>query len=631
MKHHTIVWGILLAILFLTLWLTTSANAALYPLHPGFPIETEGRVRASPVVADLDNDGRNELLVANYGGKLFAWNAAGSPRPGFPFNSGGLIVGEIALADLNQNGDLEIVAGVSSTTPGLPGHVLVWQHNGALLSGWPQSVDLFDQNDTSEISTVVLADIDRDADLEIIAGTDNNIVGTSAPPGTDVPDLYVWHHTGQLAAGNWPAKDGPSIKGAIAAGDMNADGQTDILVGRDYQFLFAYDNRGNSLPGWPVETLVSLTGNHSTVPRIAHKRSMPSLADLDGDGQVEVIVAGVRKLPKADDAFNTDLLVLQPNGSRRPGWEVPAGGVGLLGADVEMDQGPAIADLDNDGQLDIIVPTQDGWIRAYKANKSLLWQFNFAQGQQLYSSEPVIGDIDADGRYEVLFGTYDPTNGSAGPVGLWILEHDGVVKGGAPLSVEAPGIMAAPTLADLDGDGHLDIVAASRTGSLYAWDTGSPFNPARLPWPVARQNTQRTAFVDPTGLSTSAKTTSTPTAEQGEIITYKLRLVRVGLPLTKPVQVTDVIPEGLKYVAGSLKATHGVPDDSNPKTLKWAGLLPATNLVEISYDVRVTESSTLLIVNSALIDVVDVGQIIRRAYVIINPKKAYLPLINRSP
>jgi uncharacterized repeat protein (TIGR01451 family) len=631
MKRHTIVWGILLAILFLTLWLTTSANAALYPLRPGFPIETEGRVRASPVVADLDNDGRNELLVANYGGKLFAWNAAGFPRPGFPFNSGGLITGEIALADLNQNGDLEIVAGVGSTTPGLPGHVLVWQHNGALLPGWPQSVDLFDQNDTSEISTVVLADIDRDADLEIIAGTDNNIVGTSAPPGSYVPNLYVWHHTGQLAAGNWPAKDGPSIKGAIAAGDMNADGQTAILVGRDYQFLFAYDNRGNSLPGWPVETLVSLTGNHSTVPRIAHKRSMHSLADLDGDGQTEVIVAGVRKLPKADDAFNTDLLVLQPNGSRRPGWEVPAGGVGLLGADVEMNQGPAIADLDNDGQLDIIVPTQDGWIRAYKANKSLLWQFNFAQGQQLYSSEPVIGDIDADGRYEVLFGTYDPTNGSAGPVGLWILEHDGVVKGGAPLSVEAPGIMAAPTLADLDGDGHLDIVAASRMGSLYAWDTGSPFNPARLPWPVARQNIQRTAFVDPTGLSTSAKTTSTPTAEQGEIITYKLRLVRVGLLLPKPVQVTDVIPEGLKYVPGSLKATHGVPDDSNPKTLKWAGLLPATNLVEISYDVRVTESSTLLIVNSALIDVVDVGQIIRRAYVIINPKKAYLPLINRSP
>jgi len=55
----------------------------------------------------------------------------------------------------------------------------------------------------------------------------------------------------------------------------------------------------------------------------------------------------------------------------------------------------------------------------------------------------------------VLFGTYDPSNGSAGPVGLWILEHDGAVKQ-APRYPLKGGIMAAPTLADLDGDKQLD-------------------------------------------------------------------------------------------------------------------------------------------------------------------------------
>jgi uncharacterized repeat protein (TIGR01451 family) len=620
---------ILITLLCLIVWPAASADAALYPLHPGFPKEIGGRLRASPIIADLDNNGSNELIVATYQGKIFAWEANGAVRPGFPIISGGVINGEIAVADVNQNGDLEIVAGVGFSTPGLPGRVGIWQANGAILSGWPQPVALFNLNETSDISSVVIADIDNDGDLEIIASTDNNLVGTPAPVGTNVANLYAWHHTGQLVAGNWPAKDGPSIKGTVAASDLNRDGRTDVVVGRDYQFLFAYDNQANFLPGWPVETLITPNGNKDSIPRISHKRSMPSLADLDWDGQVEVIVAGVRKMPGADDAFNTDLLVLEPNGARRSGWETPAGGVGFLGADGDMDQGPAIADMDNDGQLDIVVPTQDGWIRAYRADKSLLWQFNYAQGQWLYSSEPVIGDVDNDGRFEVLFGTYDPNNGSAGPVGLWILEHDGVVKAGAPLSVQAPGIMAAPTLADLDGDKQLDIVAVSRTGFLYAWDTGTPFQTRRLPWPVARQNIQRTAYVNPLGLSTFIKTVSTPAADQNEIITYQLNLTKAQLLFNDPVQLTDIIPQGLQYVPGSLTATHGTPNDNNAPTLTWSGPLPEATEVRLTYQVKVTTPASLFLVNSALIDFADFGQVRIKAGVIVNPKKHYLPIIRR--
>jgi hypothetical protein len=489
--------GILIALLCLIVWPAASANAILYPLHPGFPKEVRGRLRAAPIVADLDNNGSRELIVATYQGLIYAWGANGALRPGFPINVGGIISGEIAVADLNRNGNREIVAGVGSTTPGIPGRVGVWQANGAMLPGWPRTVTLFNKSETSEISSIALADLDRNGYQEIIAGTDNNLVGTLAPEGTNVANLFAWHHTGQPVAGIWPARDGPSLKGTVAVADLNRDGRPDVVTGRDYQFLFAYNNQGNFLPGWPVQTLVNPGGNKDTTPRITHKRSMPTLADLDRDGTVEIIVAGVRKMPGADDAHNTDLLVLEPNGTRRSGWATPAGGVGFLGADADMDQAPAIADLDGNGRLDIVVPTQDGWIRAYRPDKTLLWQFNYAQGQWIYSSEPVIGDVDNDGRFEVLFGTYDPNNGSAGPVGLWILEHDGKVKAGAPLSVQAPGIMAAPTLADLNMDTRLDIVAVSRAGMVYVWNTGAPILPNRLPWPVARQNNRRTAYVAP--------------------------------------------------------------------------------------------------------------------------------------
>ena len=597
--------------------LPTEAGAN-YSLHSGFPFDIPGQVRSSPVVADINNDGHNELLVANYRGEVYAWNAAGTLLPGYPLTTGGTIDGELALGDLNSDGDLEIVAGVGLFGTGIPSRVYIWQPDGSLLPGWPKQVDLFDSQHDSLVRTVVLADMDNDLDLEIIAGTPNNINNTSAPPTTNVPDLYVWHHTGQLLNGNWPVKEGPAIRGMLAVGDLNADGGLDILVGRDDRWLYAYNNQGQTLPGWPIETLVPGNGgNANIVPRITHKQTIPTLADLDRDGVFEYIAAGVRRLPAVTGPVNSDLLVLEPDGTRRPGWQIPAEGRGFLGTDIKMDQAPTIADLNDDGRLDIVIPTQDGWIRAYNADKTLLWKFNYAQNKLIYSSEPVIGDIDNDGRYEIVFGTYDFQDIRIGPTGLWILEHDGTVKAGAPLHVEPPGIYAAPTLADLDGDSILDIIAVTQKGMVYAWSTGTPFDSRVLPWPVARQNIRRTGFVDPNSLkptlNPSTKKPNKFAADQGDEVIYTLRLLRVGLPLTHTVQITDAIPAGLSYIPHSLTATQGGVDDS---------LAP-------SYKVSVIEDSPKLITNSASINAGPAGQITRQAGIIVNGKKSYLPYISK--
>ena len=606
--------------------------AALYPFQGGFPVETDGwNVRSSPTVADLDGDGNNELLVTDYGGKVYAWNASGALLPGYPLPTGGHIVGHLALGDLNHDGDLEIVAGVGSINPGAEGRVFVWQPDGTLLSGWPQNVARYGTDRLSGISTVVLADIDNDADLEVIAGTNNNNLASS-DPSFYVPNLYVWHHTGNLADGKWPVEDdhNVAILSTIAVGDLNSDGDVDIITGRDYNRLFAYDNQGNDLPGWPVYTFVPEDGNWND-RQIEHDLSAPTLADLDQDGVVEYIAAGTRcDYAHSGVCYNNDLLVLQPDGTRRPGWETPAGGVGILSDDVWMPQSSAIGDLDGDNRFDIVVPTQDGWIRAYDADKTLLWQFEFAQGELIiYASEPVIGDIDDDGLNEVIFGTYDPLYGTTGPVGLWILENDGSVKAGSPLPVGTPGILSPPTLADLDGDGDLDIVATTSVGVTYVWDTPAPFDPTRLPWPTARHDIQRTAFFVP-NLAPSIKTTSVSAADQGEMITYTIALVRTGPPLTSTVRVTDVIPTGLSYISGTLNATHGVPDDSLAPTLRWTGLLSDTALVEITYVVSVTESSAASIINSATINAGTAGQLTRSASVIVNGRKLYLPVVYRS-
>ena len=482
---------------------TPSPPPPVYSQLPGFPLEIGDEIgRTAPIVADLDGDGHNELLAANRRGEIYAWDAGGAPLPGYPILTEGRITGHLALGDLNGDGSLEIAAGIGSIDAGVEGRVAIWRSDGTPLPGWPRPVDASGIDRPSRINTVALADIDNDSDLEIIAATNNSAAETpGGDAGPPVPNLYAWHHTGEPAAGAWPVAATRGVLGALAVGDANADGQADILVGRDDRFVYAYDARGNPLPGWPVETTTADPGGAAG---IVHKLSAPDLADLDGDGEMDIIVAGIRQSPDSAEPVNSDLLVLQSDGARRRRWDRTAEGVGVLSREADLQAAPAVADVNADNELDIVLPTSDGWIRAYRANRTLLWEFNYARGQVIYGSEPVIGDVDDDGFNEIMFGTYDPLAGAAGPVGLWILEHDGAAKGGAPLPVAAPGIMAAPTLADLNGDGRLDIVAAGRAGVIYAWDTGSPVRPRRLPWPVARRDARRTAAFDTAAVRSGA-------------------------------------------------------------------------------------------------------------------------------
>ena len=184
----------------------------------------------------------------------------------------------------------------------------------------------------SWISTVALGDLDGDKDWEIVAGTTNN--AARDPEGsTAVPNLYAWHANGTLVGGNWPNwHTSAGIYGAVTIGDLNGDGLADVFLGRDFYHLYAYAANGTYLPGWPIRTFVNGNdGDYHSDLRIEYSSSAPILADLENDGQMEAIVAGTVMGPGNLTTFlNSGLVVLEPDGSRKPGWEHAALGTGIM-------------------------------------------------------------------------------------------------------------------------------------------------------------------------------------------------------------------------------------------------------------------------------------------------------------
>jgi hypothetical protein len=106
----------------------------------------------------------------------------------------------------------------------------------------------------------------------------------------------------------------------------------------------------------------------------------------------------------------------------------------------------------------------------------------------------VVADLSGDGRPEVVFATYSPDPGKSQ---LIILGANGARLHAAPLPER--GSMAAPTVADTDGDGSVEIVVALKDGvdrerQVLVFDVPGA-QPNCLRWPTGRGNLWRSGWV----------------------------------------------------------------------------------------------------------------------------------------
>jgi FG-GAP-like repeat len=502
---------------------------------------------ASPAVADLDGNGTMEVIASAYSivaldgatGALRWRVASGHDRaedPNTVKNVGRTWPG-IIIADVDGNGSREIVTAHGG------GVVAVYNGDGYFLDGWPQKII------NNEVRGVSVYDLDGDGSLEIIA---TGAYGSKT-------NAWVLEHTGATRSG-WPqlANDSGYAWGVYnanaAIADLDADGAGEIVIPSDVHYIAAYEANGVQIPasniygnkawgkvGVHVDHAVDLRGyaNCGTEHRPNFANSPATIADVNGDGTLETIVVGnvyncgtspYTDLYEMPFIFNRDRSRWLGNGFDWTAIPVPDSQAAPLSEDYNVIESnlpnPVAADLDGDGKLEILYPSYDGRVHAYWLDKTEHGNWPYAvyqasEGFYRFASEPTVADLDNNGRAEVIFVSWVQKGASGvqgAPGKLHILDDQGNVlhEVGLPAafgSTSWNGALAAPTLANLDSDGDLEVVINTAHAGFVAYDLPGTAN-ARILWGTGRGSYARNGLAPvvnvPTGAPTATPSAATP-------------------------------------------------------------------------------------------------------------------------
>ena len=554
-----------------------------------------GRIWPGVVVADLDGDSDNEIVIAQGGGYLYVFDQSLNEvwhRQPISNELRGL-----SVFDLDDDGTLEIIV---TGAVGSRVNTWVYEHNGALRSGWPQlNIDsgyaygVFNDN-------AAVGDIDNDGIGEIIVPSDVHYICAYEPNGSQIPANNMYGDKGWGKVGVW---ESPVIE---LRGWGNCDGDR----------------------------------TESYRPNFAHAPA--AIADMDGEGTVEVVATGnVYECTAGYPSKYTGVYIFNADRSRfaRSGydWSNPPVDTGAPISEsysvIESAQpNPVLADLDGDGQLEILYASYDGRVHAFWLDKieHYDWPYHvYTGGTYRFASEPAVADLDNDGFAEVIFTSW-VQKGSNQTGELFILDYQGnvIYRVGLPPAFGSPdwnGALAAPTLANIDSDADLEVVLNTAHSGFVAYDLPGTAN-ARVLWGTGRGNFQRTGALEPASLVNSSVSVQPVLPTPADFLHYTIRLDNPGRSLLS-VQVTSTLPAGVTY-QGDVAATSGSVSEAGG-VITWEGEVFMAAPVTITYSAQVDAGITqpTYLINTVLINDGFGDFLERRAIAVANGFGNYLPLV----
>ncbi|HYV84964.1 MAG TPA: VCBS repeat-containing protein [Patescibacteria group bacterium] len=221
---------------------------------------------------------------------------------------------------------------------------------------------------------------------------------------------------------------------------------------------------GGTRAGWPRRL--------NDLPQPAWPVGAPGIGDLDGDGQDEVVVC----VAAGGTPRQAILLALRADGSAVPGWPLT-----LPSADLYTSCSPGgtrVADLDGDGRAEVVqvIGKNTIWVLEGTGEARPGWPVpptrDAAGHWRTINAAPSTADLDGDGRGEIVVveSGLEPR--------LIALHDDGRPVPGFPLPLHEVVDHQAPATGDVDGDGRSEIV---QTTQPFAGDVVDPAGPPAVP------------------------------------------------------------------------------------------------------------------------------------------------------
>ncbi len=465
--------------------------------------QVEGTGTSSPVFADLDGDGNEELVLAADDGHVHVLGPDGSPRSGFPVRTptadywpassvaanedgieapgAAISIGAPAIADLTGDGRSEIVV------TDLDGGVHVWDADGTAVSSMRSDPRFSQREDT---------------------GPSNRLT------------------TGFIAS--------PSL------GDLTGDGRPEIIAAAKDRHVYAWHVDGTAVDGFPVlvvdpakveavdpERHTVTFRSDSGVGNGGELIATTAVADLTGDGRDEIVVGAQEQYVEPIVAFpgvslpgtsgNTRLYAISPDGTNGdgpivnpahpdqqaylPGWPQPLPMVltsvlPTIGDGVAVQA--AIGDVTGDGSPEIVATSVAGQTRvlrpdgstAYGAPFGLPVSLNWLGATPPGSNSgdvgailsafggPAIGDVYGNRGLDVVQSTSGlgraldtllPNHQDGDPhLTVWD-GRNGQIRPGFPRVTADLAFFVTPAVVDVDGDGSNEVVAGHGVHLLDAF------------------------------------------------------------------------------------------------------------------------------------------------------------------
>lgn len=451
-------------------------------------VDFTGITSGSIDLGDLNGDGKVDIAVSNGTNVAVFQNQSTSGSislaTGINFSIGTALVNQVEIADMNGDGNLDIAATqtgnfisvflftppvtppptIASFTPSsglINSSITITGTNfGASIASNLVYVGAVKATITSASATVLVASVPAYATFGPIT-VENLTTHLSVYSLTNFTPLFDNNKDfgGRIIPSAMGLKNDLSlgvsgVAQSVSLADLDGDGFSDLIVPQLNDSLTIFRNKGNgllTLAGFEKFRVLTnqgtTTSNHQAVT-----------ADIDGDGKLDIVV--ITRIFDTDGALLFRNLSTPGSLSFAPSFLVSLPFTTINNADL------AVGDMDGDGKPDLIL-SASGKLSVFR-NTSAPGSFCFAPKVDILGTGTRgigLGDIDGDGKLDIV-----NANGYFNVAGFKLIQNNstiGTLSFGAPVNI-APvnaGNINSVVLADLDGDGKLDISWVGTVGS----------------------------------------------------------------------------------------------------------------------------------------------------------------------